>query len=33
MRAKEVGLLGYNGVIASHLTLIADVLKAAALED
>ncbi len=33
MRAKEVGLLGYNGVIASHLTLIADVLKAAFLED
>ncbi len=33
MRPKEVGLLGYNRVVASHLTLITDVLKAAFLED
>ena len=33
MRAKEIGLIGFNGVIASHLTGPADAFTAAVLED
>ncbi|MEP7248871.1 MAG: DJ-1/PfpI family protein [Spartobacteria bacterium] len=33
MRAKEIGLIGFDGVTASHLTAPADVFAAAALDD
>ena len=33
MRAKQIGLIGFEGVISSHLTGPADVFTAAALDD